>query len=74
MPETTPLIIAAAFAGLLLLVMLMLLVAGGVAQAQIQPLESIQAAAEKEVRGLLPPGKATYHVSASRLDPRLRQL
>lgn len=55
-----------------LLAMLMLLVASGVAQAQIQRLESIQAAAEKEVRGLLPQGKATYHVSAARLDPRLR--
>ncbi len=51
---------------------LMLLVAGGVAQAQVQSLESIQSAAEKEVRGLLPAGKATYHVSAVRLDPRLR--
>lgn len=52
--------------------MLTLFASSALAQAQVQPLESIQAAAEKEVRSLLPRGKATYHVSAARLDPRLR--
>lgn len=37
-----------------------------------QSLESIQVAAEKEVRALLPQSKAKYYVTASRLDPRLR--
>jgi flagella basal body P-ring formation protein FlgA len=52
--------------------MLTLFALSAVARAQMQPLESIQAAAEKEVRSLLPQGKAKYHVSAARLDPRLR--
>ena len=43
------------------------------ARAQsIQPIESIQAAAEKEVRALLPKTTAKYYVTAGRLDSRLR--
>jgi flagella basal body P-ring formation protein FlgA len=38
----------------------------------VQSIESIQAAAEKEVRALLPQSKARYYVTAARLDPRLR--
>ncbi|HEY4369393.1 MAG TPA: flagellar basal body P-ring formation chaperone FlgA [Steroidobacteraceae bacterium] len=37
-----------------------------------QPIESIRAAAEKEVRALLPQSKAKHYVTASKLDPRLR--
>jgi len=42
------------------------------AQASIQTLESIQAAAQQRVRALLPSSKATYHVEAMHLDSRLR--
>jgi flagella basal body P-ring formation protein FlgA len=42
------------------------------AQAGVESLESIQAAAEKEVRSLLPAGKAKYYVTAQRMDARLR--
>jgi flagella basal body P-ring formation protein FlgA len=38
----------------------------------VQSIESIQAAAEKKVRALLPKSNATYFVTAARLDPRLR--
>lgn len=38
----------------------------------IQSLDAVQAAAEAFVRSQLPPSSGTYHVSASRLDPRLR--
>lgn len=55
-----------------ILALLALLVVSAATQAQVQPLESIRAAAEKEVRALLPQGQATYHVSAARLDSRLR--
>lgn len=48
------------------------LAAFGSAQAQTQSTESIQAAAQHKVSSLLPPGKATYHVAAAHLDPRLR--
>jgi len=41
-------------------------------QVPIQTAESIQVAAQQRVRALLPSGKATYHVTASHLDPRLR--
>jgi flagella basal body P-ring formation protein FlgA len=38
----------------------------------VQSIESVQAAAEKEVRALLPQSKARYFVTAAKLDPRLR--
>lgn len=38
----------------------------------IQSIESIQGAAEKEVRALLPQDNAKYYVTAARLDSRLR--
>lgn len=42
------------------------------AQTSIQSLESIRASAQQRVHALLPSGKATYHVTASHLDSRLR--
>jgi flagella basal body P-ring formation protein FlgA len=43
------------------------------ARAQaVQPLAAIQAAAESFVQAQLPPTRGKYHVSASRLDARLR--
>jgi flagellar basal body P-ring formation protein FlgA len=44
----------------------------GTAWANIQPLDSIQQAAEKFVRSQLPDGKAKHYVSAASLDSRLR--
>ncbi|MGH8175211.1 MAG: flagellar basal body P-ring formation chaperone FlgA [Steroidobacter sp.] len=48
------------------------LLLANVAIANTQPLDSIQAAAEEFVRSHLPAGASKHHVSASRLDPRLR--
>lgn len=42
------------------------------AHTAVEPLESIQAAAEKQVRSLLPESKAKHYVTAQRLDSRLR--
>lgn len=44
----------------------------GVAHANTQPLNSIQAAAEAFVRSRLPDSKAKHYVTASQLDARLR--
>lgn len=54
--------------------LLVVLAAGscGTALANTQSLESIQAAAEKQVTAQLPASKAKYFVTAARLDPRLR--
>lgn len=50
-----------------------LLIACGIAYAgSTQSIESIQTAAEKEVRALLPKDSAKYYVTAAHLDSRLR--
>lgn len=54
------------------IIIALLLGVTSVAQANIQPLESIQTAAEDSVRSQLPQSRAKYHVSAGRLDARLR--
>jgi flagella basal body P-ring formation protein FlgA len=42
------------------------------AHSAIQPLDSIQAAAEKQVRSLLPATRGKYFITAGRLDSRLQ--
>jgi len=42
------------------------------AQVAVEPLESIQSAAEKQVRSLLPESQAKHYVTAQRMDSRLR--
>lgn len=54
------------------LVLAACLLFAGSAIATTQTLDSIQAAAEEFVRTKLPSGAAKHHVSAMRLDPRLR--
>lgn len=54
------------------LIGMLLTAACGAAHAGTQSLESIQAAAEAQVKLHLPPTNAKYFVTASRLDPRLR--
>jgi flagella basal body P-ring formation protein FlgA len=48
------------------------LVALGAHAQTIQPLTSLQAAAESHVKSQLPPTRGKYFVSATHLDPRLR--
>jgi flagellar basal body P-ring formation protein FlgA len=50
----------------------LLLACSAVSAAGIQSVESIKAAAEKQVTSLLPPTRAKYFVTAGSLDPRLR--
>ena len=50
----------------------LLILMSATAGATIQPLESIQAAAEKGVRAVLPATRAKYFVTAANLDQRLR--
>jgi len=53
-------------------VVALVMTVSGLAHATSQPLESIQAAAEKEVRSHLPETHGKYFVTANRLDPRLQ--
>ena len=48
------------------------LAAASLSHAAVQSLESIQAAAEKEVRSKLPATHGKYFITAGRLDPRLQ--
>lgn len=52
--------------------MLLLIACSTVHANGIQSIESIQSAAENEVRALLPQSHARYYVTATRLDSRLR--
>jgi flagellar basal body P-ring formation protein FlgA len=54
------------------LLLCMCVLFAGAASANIQPLDSIQQAAEQFVRSQLPDGKAKHYVSATSLDSRLR--
>jgi flagellar basal body P-ring formation protein FlgA len=54
------------------LLLCMCVLFAGTASANIQPLDTIQEAAEQFVRSQLPDGKAKHYVSATSLDSRLR--